>query len=126
MPASHRAHKQWTPQSLLMWAALIGPSTSEVVAHTLESKPHPEQGYRSCLGLRALSKAYGDDRLEAACRRALLIKGVSLASIESILKLGVDRLPLPAEEDRDVALVHENLRGPAYYRDSEDEEVLPC
>jgi transposase len=127
MPAAHRAHREWTPASLLMWAALVGPDTAEVVRHTLETKPHPEQGYRSCLGLRSLSKTYGEDRLEAACRRARLIGGVSLASIESILKLGVDRLPLPDDEQsRDHDFVHENVRGPEYYRDGEDEEERPC
>lgn len=128
MPASHRAHREWTPASLLAWAASVGPSVYEVVAHTLESKPHPEQGYRSCLGLRSLAKRYGAERLEAACRRAVMIQGTSLESIGSILKLGLDRLPLVCDDEpRDLELVHENVRGADYYKsDESDEEVRPC
>ncbi len=128
MPASHRAHAEWTPQTLLAWAELTGPSTSAVVARMLEEKPHPEQGYRACLGLRSLSKKYGPERLEAGCVRALAIGGVSLRSVESILRQGLDSLPLPSEgEDRDIALVHENVRGADYYRDHGDEtEVGLC
>jgi transposase len=128
MPASHRAHREWTPASLLVWAAGVGPSVHEVIAHTLETKPHPEQGYRSCLGLRSLAKRYGGDRLDAACRRAVMIGGVSLESIGSILKVGLDRLPLVCDDGpRDLELVHENVRGPEYYKGEEpSEEVLPC
>ena len=126
MPASHRAHAEWTPQTLLMWAALVGVETHRVAAHLLDEKPHPEQGYRACLGLRALERRFGDDRLEAACARALAIEGVSLRSIESILKRGLDRLPLPGQEEpRDLELVHENVRGAQYYCD-DDKEMLLC
>jgi transposase len=127
MPASHRAHAEWTPQTLLVWAALVGESTARVVERMLEEKPHPEQGYRACLGLRSLSKKYGSARLEAACRRAVAIDGVFLRSIESILSSGLDSLPLVEEEDRDIALRHENVRGPEYYRGAgAGEEVVPC
>lgn len=128
MPHAHRAHAEWTPQTLLMWAALVGCRTHEVMARILEEKPHPEQGYRACLGLRSLEKRYGEQRLEAACARALAIDGVSLRSIESILKRGLDHLPPPGlEEPLDLDLVHENVRGAAYYRDDEDgKEMLPC
>jgi transposase len=125
MPHSHRAHAEWTPQTLLAWAETTGPSTRQVVARILDEKPHPEQGYRACLGLRSLSKKYGPGRLEAACRRALAISGVSLRSIESILRAGLDQVPLVEDEDRDIALVHENVRGPEYYRGAAG-EVPSC
>jgi transposase len=127
MPASHRAHAEWTPQTLLLWAETSGESTRQVVARILDERPHPEQGYRACLGLRSLSKKHGALRLEAACRRALSIDGVSLRSIESILKAGLDQVPLAGEdENRDIALRHENVRGPEYYRGVCDTEVPLC
>ena len=77
-----------------------------------------ERAFLSPHGLRSLSKKYAPERLEAACLRALAIAGVSLRSVESILKQGLDSLPLPSErEDRDIALVHKNVRGAEYYRE---------
>lgn len=126
-PASHRAHAEWTPQTLLAWAETTGESTRHVVAQILDAKPHPEQGYRACLGLRSLAKKHGSARLEAACHRSLAIDGVSLRSIESILTHGLDRVPLAGQdEDRDIALRHENVRGPEYYRGDDDTEVQAC
>ena len=72
MPKSHQAHLQWTPGKLLNWAINIGPATKDIVQHQLTNKPHPEMGYRSCLGLLSLARKYGNDRLEAACRRAVV------------------------------------------------------
>ena len=69
MPASHRAHREWTPQRLIHWAGTIGAATQLVVVHILETKSHPEQGYRACLGMLALARKYGNARLEAACAR---------------------------------------------------------
>jgi hypothetical protein len=74
MPAAHRAHREWTPARLLHWATTIGVATGHLVTHLLESKPHPEQGYRACLGLLALARKYGDARLEAGCVRALAFR----------------------------------------------------
>ena len=59
MPPSHRAHRQWTPGRFLNWAADIGPATTAVVNHLLSRRPHPEQGYRACLGLLNLEKRDG-------------------------------------------------------------------
>lgn len=128
MPKAHREHSEWTPARLLAWACEVGPSTREVVAHTLEHKPHPEHGYRICLGLKRLAKRYTPARLEAACRRSVAIKAPTYASIESILRLGLDRIPMAGEDEREgVDLVHENVRGAEHYGASEGgEEVLPC
>jgi transposase len=128
MPKAHREHSEWTPARLLAWAGECGPSTREVIAHTLEHKPHPEHGYRVCLGLKRLAKRYGEDRLEAACRRSVAIHAPTYASIESILKLGLDRIPMAGEaEPEGVDLVHENVRGAEYYSVGKDgEEVVRC
>ena len=118
MPASHQKHLEWTPTRLIRWAGDVGPKTAELVTVILESRPHPEQGYRSCLGLLRLRRRYKDIRLEAACARALVAGARSYRHVESILKHGLDRqalLPL-AETEAGPRSPHENLRGPRYYQ----------
>jgi transposase len=119
MPKSHRAHMDWTPGRFLTWSAQIGPNTRDLVRHLLYNKPHPEMGYRSCLGLLQLARRFGEERLEAACRRSLLLGAPARRSVLSILENGLDRHPLPGDEDAKAAsdqpVAHENLRGAAYY-----------
>jgi transposase len=117
MPPAHRSYAEWTPERLRLWAGKIGPATQAVVAAILVSRPHPQQGFRSCLGILHLTKKYGDRRLEAACQRAGRIGARSYKSIASILQHGLDSQPLPAIEERSATLpAHGNLRGPEYYR----------
>ncbi|QAU23073.1 IS21 family transposase [Dyella sp. M7H15-1] len=119
MPAAHRAHREWSPGRFLHWADTIGAATRQLVEHLLTERPHPEMGYRSCLGLLALARQYGDDRLEAACARAWAIGSRTRKSVQSILHNKLDQHPLPsaiAQTDW-VTPDHVNLRGPTYYRD---------
>jgi transposase len=116
-PASHRAHLEWTPSRLIKWAATVSSSAAEVVEKILVSKPHPEHGYRACLGLMKLARQYGNDRVGTACTRALAINAISYTSVKSILQQNLDRVPLPGVQ---LALVpppraHQNLRGADYY-----------
>ena len=116
MPKTHRQHLQWTPGRFLNWAKGIGPATLEVVKRQLENRPHPEHGYRSCLGLLNLARRYSKPRLEAACERALCIHSPNYQSISSILKQGLDSQPLQQDDDEPVPLpLHRNVRGPGYY-----------
>jgi transposase len=117
---AHQEYLEWTPSRLISWAEKTGPHTAAVVAHIMEAKPHPEQGYRACLGLLRLGKRYSPERLEAACRRALSIGGATYGSVQSILKTGRDRLPLEDEEQTTLTLPqeHENVRGSDYYTSS--------
>ena len=119
MPASHQAHRQWTPGKLISWGASIGPHLGEVVRYQLERMPHPEQGYRACLGLMRLARQYGNERLEAAAARAVTLGAMRYRSVASILKSSLDRAPLPttAPEQTELTLpaTHENLRGAHYY-----------
>jgi len=116
MPKAHRQHLEWTPGRFLNWALTIGPHTCALVQHLLEHKPHPEQGYRSCLGLLNLVKRYGPARLEAACQRALTLHAPTRRSVASILEHGLDHLPLSSPPlVPTTPLVPENLRGPTYY-----------
>jgi len=116
MPAAHRAHLEWSPSRIINWAGMIGPQTRALVEAILADRPHPEQGYRSCLGILRLGKRYGNARLEAACARALTAGARSYRHVDSILKHGLDRVPLPAPvEQSTTATTHENIRGPHYY-----------
>ena len=114
MPASHRAHLEWTPAKLITWGQRIGVSTAAVVTWQLEHRPHPEQGYRACLGLLALVRRYSDERLEAACTRAMAIRAPNLRSVTNILKCGLDRQTTLLAAANPV-IEHENVRGPDYY-----------
>ena len=91
MPLSHRKHMEWSPGRFLNWANQTGPRTRDVVRHLLEDKPHPEHGYRACLGLLGLSRKYTPQRLEAACERALMLRAPNYRSVKSILEKGLDR-----------------------------------
>jgi len=116
MPSSHRQHREWSPGRFLNWAGQIGPATGEVVKRQLQDLPHPEHGYRRCLGLLNHARRYGKERLEAACERALAIHSPSYRSVSSILKQGLDRQSLAAEDPEQGELpLHANVRGPGYY-----------
>jgi transposase len=118
MPKSHQRYLEWTPSRLIRWAGQIGAHTQNLVACIIENRPHPEQGYRSCLGLLRLGKTYSPERLEAACARALQMKAYSYKNVESILKKGLDRQPLATASPQTPLplLEHANLRGKEYYQ----------
>jgi len=113
-PKSHQKYLEWTPSRIVRWAGQNGPHTEQLVVRILEARPHPEQGFRSCLGIIRLGKRYSPERLEAACLRALRIHALSYKSVDSILRKGLDQQPLPAEEPLET-LVHPNIRGEHYY-----------
>ena len=115
MPKAHREYAEWTPQRLVRWAGETGPATAKLVEKILTSRPHPQHGFRACLGLMRLGKRYSTPRLEAASRRALVIGSCSYKSVESILKNGLDRKPLPSTTMETPAIEHDNLRGSDYY-----------
>jgi len=120
-PKSHTRHLEWTPSRLVHWGASIGVATGAVVAHILEHKPHPEQGYRACLGLLSLGKRYGNARLEAAAQRAQATGAMTYRSLHSILKLGLDQAPPDAvDATTHLPATHDNVRGAAYYAASAD------
>jgi hypothetical protein len=116
-PKAHQKHLRWTPGRIIDWAAKSGPKCAEAVEHIINSKPHPEQGYRSCLGLIRLGQAYGAERLEAACTRAMALQICSYRSIKSMLKKGLESHPLP---DAPAPPPRRNdpscIRGANYYR----------
>jgi len=115
MPKAHREYAAWTPQRLVHWAEQSGPATAGVIGHILAHRPHPQQGFRSCLGILRLGERYGNDRLEAACRRALRLNACRYKSIASILERGLDRQPLPEQQELSLPAAHDHVRGPGYY-----------
>ena len=114
MPPAHQQYSQWSPERFLRWAEEIGPHTSQLIAAVLDARQHPQQAYRSCLGILGLGKRYTNARLEAACRRALPAGIRSYKGLRNILENKLDQLerdqppaaPLPA---------HANIRGEGYY-----------
>jgi transposase len=114
-PQSHQKYLEWTPSRMIRWGEQAGPHTAAMVRRILESRPHPEQGYRACLGLLRLGERYTAPRLEAACARALHVGAVSYQSVKSILSTGLDQGPI--EEQTTLALPqnHEHVRGEQSY-----------
>ena len=116
-PKSHQAHLEWTPLRMVNWARSIGPNTARVFERILEDKPHPEMGYRACLGIIRLADAYTPARMESAAQLALATGGCRYQSIKSILKNSLDLAPLPKPEALAAAPQHphDNIRGARYF-----------
>jgi transposase len=115
MPKAHQAHAGWRPSRFVDWATTIGPQTAALVTAILAERPHPEQGYRSCLGILRLAKRYEPARLEAACARALAAGARSYRHVAAILKRGLDRADAAAAPPAAASIDHENIRGRDYY-----------
>jgi transposase len=116
MPKSHQRYLEWTPSRIIHWAEKTGPKTSHLVTHIMQNRPHPEQGFRSCLGIMRLASQYSPQRLENASARALAIKAFSYKSVESILKNNLDQQPLLFDApDQHHTPQHNNIRGKHYY-----------
>jgi hypothetical protein len=114
MPPAHQKYLEWSPERMTRWAQTIGPRTAQVVQALLRSRKHPQQAYRSCLGLLRLGDRYGKERLEAACRRALPAGIHSYKGVKNILDAKLDQVELE-EPSAVVPKTHENIRGEAYY-----------
>lgn len=117
MPIAHQKQQQWTPQRFERWAAKFGNSTEQFVMQLLQTKKHPEQSYRACLGLLNLSKKYTEPRVESACYRALATGLTRVNAIKMMLEKGLDQQPLPqAQDDLLTTIEHSNIRGDRYYQ----------
>lgn len=116
MPKGHREMAEWTPERIVRWAASVGVHTSKLIDALIERKQHPQQAFRAAAGIIRLGKRYGNDRVEAACRRAYSTNAISYSSVDSILKHRLDELPLPQDtQPSSLPLFHDNVRGPEYY-----------
>ncbi len=117
MPEGHQRHLEWTPERLVRWAAETGPYTQAFIQAVLDSRPFPQQAFNACLGVMRLGQSFDPERLEAACRRALHFGTTRYRSLESILKNGLDRQPLPQEAAQSTTALpsHTNVRGSEYF-----------
>lgn len=114
MPSSHRRYRDWTHERIQREAAKIGPQAAALVDLILRSKPHPEQGFRSCIGIVRLVKRYAIERVEAACARALTLNTRSYTSVVTILKNNAEK-PTSSTTEESQVLIHHNIRGAGYY-----------
>jgi transposase len=115
MPSSHRRYRDWTHERIQREAAAVGDDAAALVEIVLRSRPHPEQGFRSCIGILGLRKRYGVERLDAACARALALGTRSYGSVAAILKYKQESKTAPQRETDQPSLLHDNIRGPGYY-----------
>jgi transposase len=115
LPTERYVYAEWIPERVLDWTTSAGPFTRKVAECILASRLHPQQAFRSCLGLMRLGKIYGPERLEAASRKALYYQAVSYRSINSILKNRLDEKPLGEESPVSKPISHPNIRGSSYY-----------
>jgi transposase len=114
MPSSHRRYRDWTHERIRREAARIGPDADTLIEVILRSRPHPEQGFRSAIGILGLVKRYGQERVDAACARALVLNARSYKSVAAILKSGTDKAAASAQSSVPI-LFHSNIRGRGYY-----------
>ena len=117
MPHEHRQYLEWTPQRIKNWGGKIGLHTKTMMHRIMESKKHPEQGFRSCLGIIRLSKQYTPERVESACKRALAVEACNYGSVKSILQTGLDKVAYLDEHKAVKPIEHPNIRGREYYRE---------
>lgn len=115
MPEKHRKVGEWSEERLIAWAGKAGPDTAALVEKMMASRQHPQQAFRACLGIMRLGQSYGNERLNAACKRALYLKTLKYRSVEAILKNGLDRKKTEPVQESILPDDHGNVRGPSYY-----------
>jgi len=114
MPQGQREMMEWDASRFNKWAKSVGPHTERLIIQLLKSKPHVQQAYRACIGVLRFTKSHGNERVEAACLRALELHSISYRTVSSILKNGLEKVsvkPKPTVRTID----HPNVRGPDYY-----------
>jgi transposase len=120
MPKSHQEYIGVTPSKLIEQAKRISVKTGELVEYILNDRKYPPQGYRSCLGIIRLAKSYSNERLDAACSRALAIGGHSYTSVAAILKSGLDQQPIK-NGGHQLVIKHDNIRGGEYFNNQSNQ-----
>ncbi len=117
-PASHKLYAEWTPSRMISWGNSIGPAVGSLIEQIIKDKPHPEQGFRSALGVIRLADKYGDERLIRAAHKALAMNSPAYQTVKSMLKTGMDAVPLERTQTEPIQLSlvsNKNVRGKGYY-----------
>lgn len=115
LPSSHRFVAEWSPEKFLKWASKIGKPTLDYISSILQSKSHPEQGYKSCIGILSFGKKVGNERLNSACLRASYYNSFNYMTVKNILEKGLDKVPYESTEQNKLPS-HNNIRGSQYYK----------
>ena len=115
MPSAHRRYAEWSPARFERWARTIGPNTEGLIVAVLANRPHPEQGFRTCLGILRLYRGLAPARAEAVSARALDIGALTYKSVASILANNLDRVAARAGRAEPTLFDHPNVRGPRYF-----------
>jgi len=115
MPADHRNYAEWSPERFIRWARSIGGNVAEMIEVVLKSRKHPEQAFKTCMGILNLVKEHGPDRLEKACEKALNFGFYSYRRIKNILDRGLEEDLFSEQKEHSIPL-HENVRGSKYYQ----------
>ena len=115
MPSAHRRYAEWTPDRFHRWARTIGPNTEALITAILANRPHPEQGFRTCLGVLRLYRGIAPARAEAVSARALEINAMTYKSVASILNNNLDRVANRQNQAEPTLFDHPNVRGPRYF-----------
>lgn len=119
MPQSHQRHAEWTPSRLIHWGKTLGQEVGVLFEEIMKARPHPEQGFRSCLGIMRLAKVHGNDRLKKACGRALALKSYSYRTVKNILAHQLETV-MPEGKAITPDIRHDHLRGASYYQSEEE------
>ena len=118
-PLSHQAHLEWPPERIIKWAKSKGDNTGLFIQHLINTKAHPEQGYRSALGVIRLADKYGNVRLNQACGNAIAIASISYQTVKNMLKNGMEKVAPPSKnkttKQQDFFTSNENVRGKECY-----------
>ena len=116
LASTHRFVSDWTPERFISWAEGIHEDVRLYILKVLDRKQHPEQAYKSCLGILGFAKKVGNERLIKACQRALGYGAYNYKTIQKILERGLDKRDAPDESDQLKMPFHDNIRGENYYQ----------
>lgn len=115
LASAHRVYADWTPSRLVSWSKHFGINTQMLIETILNKKPHPEMGFRSCIGILNTAKAYDNEIVEAVSEKVLTLNAYQVKTFRSILKNKTykqEKTPLASTPNNH----HVNVRGEDYYR----------
>lgn len=123
MPPSHQKYLEWTPERILSWADRTGSHVSILLSQIMAARRHPEQAYKSCLGILRLKERFPLERINAACQRAVVFQTLSYKGVKNILLNGLDERPPVTVTVSRAPQDHSNIRGAKYFEDCLSEKL---